>query len=68
MEMFAYFCNHHMAIEGASAAGLGRSCDMGPDFGDDRSAECHVWDKMAVHDVYMEPIGSAIHCGRAFWT
>jgi len=56
----AYLSNHHVAIECALAARVLWSGDVRADFGDDGSAEGHVWHEMPVHDVQMDPIASII--------
>lgn len=48
--------DHHVAIEGALAKGLGRLVNMRTDHCDNGSAKGHVGDEMAVHDIDMEPI------------
>lgn len=53
-----YLHDHHMAIEGASAARLHGSFDMGTDSGDDGGAKGHVGHEMSIHDVDMEPVRS----------
>ena len=48
--------NHHMAVKGSLAMGLSWPADMRADLGDNRSSKGDVGDKMAIHDVNMEPV------------
>lgn len=48
--------DHHMAVKGALAKGLGGPVDVRTDHCDNGSAECHVGDKVAVHNVDVEPV------------
>lgn len=55
-----------MAVKGSSAVGLSRPGNMRADLGDDGGAEGDVGDKVAVHNVDMEPVRALVHLGRAF--
>lgn len=48
--------DHHMAVKGTPAMGLGWTVDMRPDLGDNGGSEGDVRDEVAVHDVDMEPV------------
>jgi hypothetical protein len=48
--------DHHVAVESTFAKGLSRLFDVRTDHCDNGSAKGHVGDKMAVHDIYMEPV------------
>lgn len=52
--------NHHVAVKGAAAMSDSRTLDVGADLGDDRGAKGHVWDEVAVHDVYLERVRAAL--------
>lgn len=48
---------HHVAVKSTLPKGLGWAVHMGPDLGDHRGAKGHVGDKVAVHDIDVQPIG-----------
>lgn len=51
-----HFCDHHMAIKRSFPECLFGSIDMTADLGHNGGAKGHVRDKVAVHDVDMEPV------------
>jgi hypothetical protein len=60
--------DHHVAVKGAPAAGLGGTVDTAADLGDDGAANGHVWHKMAVHDIDVEPVGALLNLLGAVMT
>ena len=61
----AYLHDHHVAVKSTPSAGLKWSIDAATDLGHDRAPDGHVRDKVAIHDVHMEPVGTLVYLPAA---
>ena len=60
-----YLSDHHVAVEGALSVGLGGLLDVWANLGDDGCSKGDVGDKVAVHNVDVQPVCSMADGVRA---